>query len=176
MPRLFLALDLPGSITVELARILSRPVPGLRSVAADQMHVTLHFIGAAEIDAVIKAVQSVKSAPFTLSIEQVGKFPAKGKANVLWAGVAGNVALVELQNSIGRALAASGFTLESRPYCPHVTLARCGDRVPAEVADDFLNRQPGLSFPPFMVTGFGLYSSTNADGAPIYRREQWFPF
>jgi 2'-5' RNA ligase len=175
MPRLFIALDLPLSIKAELVRIQPPPVAGLRLVPSEQLHLTLHFIGEARIDPVVTALSSVVGSSLTLVIEGAGKFSLSGKPTVLWAGVRANTALSELHAALGNALAAGGFSLETRPYSPHLTLARCGNRVPADVIDEFLARHQALSLPPVPVTGFGLYSSTTVDGAPVYRLERWFP-
>ncbi len=176
MTRLFVAIDLSFSVRAELIRIQPAPTAGLRLVSAAQMHLTLHFIGDAQVDPLVKALNSVAGSPLTMVIERVGKFPPGEKANVLWAGVRGDPELIELQAAMGTALAAAGFHVEARPYSPHITLARCGHRVPAEVVDEFLVQHQAFALPPLAVSGFGLYSSTTVDGAPVYRREGWFPF
>ncbi len=175
MPRLFVAIDLPVSVREELVRVQPPPAPGLRRVSMEQIHLTLHFIGDAEIEPLVRALAAVVGSSLTIVIEGIGKFPPQGKASVLWAGVQRNSELCGLHAAIGKALETAGFPTETRPFSPHITLARCGHRVPAESVDEFLTRQKGLSLPPVAVSGFGLYSSTNVDGAPVYRRERWFP-
>lgn len=171
MPRLFVAIDLPASVTTELVRFLPPPTPGLRLVPSDQMHLTLHFIGEANIEPVAAALATVLVLPFEIQIQHVGRFPPTGRANVLWAGVRESLELLDLHAAVGNALATTGFQPESRTYAPHITLARCGHKVPVDLVNEFLETHQDLSLPPFQVTGFTLYSSTIIDDAPVYRRE-----
>jgi len=53
---------------------------------------------------------------------------------------------------------AVGLEPERRAFHPHVTLARWKGRRSREV-QAFLERQGGLSSPPFEVTGFTLFES-----------------
>lgn len=176
MPRLFVALDFPLSVREELVRIQPPNTSGLRLVSVKQMHLTLHFIGTAEIEPVVTALTKVASPPLSLTIAGVGKFPPAGKATVLWAGVHATAELLTLHAAIGVALQDVGFQVEARPYAPHLTLARCGPKVAPHVVERFLERNQGLSLPPEPVSGFSLYSSTIIDDAPVYRCEHWFPF
>lgn len=176
MPRLFVALDLPETVTKELARIQPPPVSGLRNVKADQVHLTLHFIGEADIATVAEALAPVSGRKFELTLSGVGKFPPSGKAKVLWVGIRDTAELLSLHAVMGKALGAAGFPIETRPYAPHITLARCGHKVLDSVVDKFLSQNHGFVLPSIPVEGFALYSSRNVDDAPVYFRERWFPF
>lgn len=176
MPRLFVALDLPETVTQELARIQPPSVSGLRNVKSAQIHLTLHFIGEADIAIVAEALVPVSGRKFELTLNGVGKFPPVGKAKVLWVGVQDNAELLSLYAVIGNALGAVGFPIETRPYAPHITLARCGYKVPDRVVDKFLSQNHDFVLPPIPIEGFTLYSSRNVDDAPVYYRERWFPF
>lgn len=50
MPRLFVAVSLPAATTAELALRQPPPMAGIRLVELGQMHLTLHFIGEADIE------------------------------------------------------------------------------------------------------------------------------
>ena len=176
MPRLFVALDLPAAVTTKLARIQPPAVSGLRIVKPDQIHLTLHFIGEADVALVVEALSTVSGRHFELDLSGFGKFPPVGKAKVLWVGVRDNAELLSLYAVIGNALGAAGFPIETRPYSPHITLARCGQKFPIDVVDKFLAQNRGLTVPAIPIEGFALYSSTNVDDAPLYRCERWFPF
>ncbi|MDB5392368.1 MAG: 2-5 ligase [Planctomycetaceae bacterium] len=175
MARLFVAIELPADTIVVLSRIQPRPTPGLRIAKPQQMHLTLHFIGDADIDPIVKALTMVKGRPFELQIERVGRFPPQGRASTLWAGVQANAELLVLHAAIGASLATTGFKPESRPFAPHITLARCSDKVRSNVVDEFLSEHDGFTLPPILITGFALFSSTMNDDGPVYRREGWFP-
>lgn len=173
MPRLFVAIDLPAAVTAKLARNQPPPMAGVRLVEPGQMHLTLHFIGEADIGRMAAALQTVARPAFSLTLEGVGQFPPVGKAVTLWAGIRDNAELRELHMAVAVALAVEGYRPEARLYSPHITLARCKPEVPAGVVTEFLAQAAfSLSVP---VTAFGLYSSTLIGDAPVYRRERSFP-
>ena len=174
MPRLFVAIDLPADAKAELARIQPAPQPGLRNAKAGQMHLTLHFIGDAEIGPTAEALSGVVSRPFSLLIAGVGRFPLEGSAKVLWAGVPANAELLGLHAAVGTALSHAGFHPESRPFAPHLTLARCELQIPGSAIEDFLTRQDGFSLAPIPVREFVLFSSILGTDGPVYQREQSF--
>ena len=172
MPRLFTAFPLPPEICSALAASRPAPASGVRLVASDQMHVTLHFIGEAEIGHVAELLQEVLMTPCELTLAGVGQF---GRGSVLWAAVQPHPALSQLHAAIGAALTAGDIAVESRPYRPHVTLARCKPYVPHAYLADFLQRHARLQLPPLLATRFALYSSTPTASGPLYRIERWFP-
>jgi 2'-5' RNA ligase len=55
---------------------------------------------------------------------RLGAFPSLDHASALWAGIEDGAALTGLARSVGEALAGLGFPRETRPYHPHVTIAR----------------------------------------------------
>jgi 2'-5' RNA ligase len=172
MPRLFTAIALPDAVTAALAALQPAPATGVRLVAPAQMHVTLHFIGEAEIAHVAGLLQQVAMQPCELTLSGVGEF---GKGTVLWAGVRSESGLWQLHAAIGRALTAGGIAVESRPWHPHVTLARCKPHVPRQLVTAFLERHAAFHLPPLTADRFALYSSTSTPHGPLYRVERWFP-
>jgi 2'-5' RNA ligase len=176
MPRLFVAVELPREVKEQLVRVQPRPATGLRLVQPDQMHLTLHFIGEAELDPIADALSALICAPFEMWLDGICRFPTQGRATTLWAGVRIEPALLGLHASVGALLAVTGYQPESRLFAPHITLARCGHRVPEQFVDDFLS-QPAEPAPRRIpVEGFALFSSTIIDDAPVYKRERWFAF
>ncbi len=172
MPRLFIAIELPPAITAELARLQPRPAPGLRLSSAEQMHITLHFLGEADVLPIKNALQSVAVPAFSLQLAGLGQFRSRGDNVALWAGVEVSEELLALHAGITAVLADAGTRLQSYRYKPHITLARCKPGMPAALIPAFLAQQFSLPFIP--VTGFGLYSSTLTKDGPLYCREQWF--
>ena len=73
-------------------------------------------------------------AAFDISIGGGGTFPPGGRPRALWLDVRTGVdGLVGLVGGIDRALADAGWTLDAKPFRPHLTLAR-SDGVPAGAA------------------------------------------
>jgi len=66
---------------------------------------------------------------FDLDLEGVGCFPLRGPVKVVWIGCgAGREALVVLAATVSRALEDRGFPGDTRPFSPHLTLARARNR------------------------------------------------
>jgi 2'-5' RNA ligase len=81
-------------------------------------------------EAVRRAVAGI--GPLRFRVERLGAFQSTAKATVVWAGVedAGR-ALTTLAAALERELVPLGYPAETRPFHPHVTLARL--REPASV-------------------------------------------
>jgi 2'-5' RNA ligase len=129
--RLFIAIEIPENIRDAFASLLNefRPIaPQLKWVRAENLHVTLKFLGETEpgkLAALREALGAVRSGqPAHLLFRGLGFFPNERRARVFWAGaeVSGN--LMALAADIDQAAHRLGFPLEERPFTPHLTLAR----------------------------------------------------
>lgn len=100
---------------------------GVRTVAPERLHLTLHFLGAVPDDrfeALAAALELGAGAPVVLRLDR-GELWPRGIAVLEPEGVP--AALTALHTRLAGALTGAGFTPESRPYRPHVTLARHAD-------------------------------------------------
>lgn len=138
MPRLFIAVPLPSAVAGSLACAVPE-VRGLRPVAPELLHFTLAFIGAIpeeRVPDVRAAVEDAASglAPFTIAIDELGRFPADGPVRVVWAGAGeGRAALERAGGLVRAALRAREVAFDEKPLQPHVTLARVrGAAAPAD--------------------------------------------
>lgn len=134
--RSFVAVLLPDRVRAGLAAVsaeLRGQTRGLSWVRAANLHLTLRFLGEIEprmLEPVREAVAVAASAvaPFTVSLRGLGGFPPGRAPRVLWASVAaGGSELEALYGALEAALVARGMPPESRPFHPHVTLARARD-------------------------------------------------
>ena len=181
MRRTFVAVSLPPEILGDLqAAVRSLSELGLsgRGVRRSAMHLTLKFLGdvpATQTEAITAAVSKPANAwrPFELKLGAVGVYPSPGRARVLWVGLAGDLApLVDLQHEVENALTCLGFEREARPYSPHLTVARIGDRASASDRRRALNVLHGVELregPPFAVGSIVLMKSElSREGARHY--------
>jgi 2'-5' RNA ligase len=133
--RLFVAVFPPAPVAdrlSEAARRLAATVPN-QAVAwtvAEQIHLTLHFIGNVCQDRIGEFEQKVREAcrdvgPFTIQARGLGCFPSVARARILWAGLEGGSGRLErLKANLDAALSKLGCVPESRPFHPHLTLGR----------------------------------------------------
>ena len=125
--RLFFALwpepELASRLHVLAGKTL-RPGDG-RRVAAENIHLTLAFLGSVDAafrDCAEQAAAAIRAEAFTLTLEQIGCWSRTG---ILWAGSARvPEPLLILVQELTAGLARCGYTPERRPYAAHLTLAR----------------------------------------------------
>ncbi len=171
MIRLFVALDLPDSVRERLTA-LQGGVPGARWSTAEQMHLTLRFIGevaenvAHDVD---DALATIRAPSFSLELSGVGEFGGKNP-RALWAGVKSSEALLHLQKKVETALQRIGLIPEARKYSPHITLARL-KAAPREKIVQFLTHGALFAAGPFPVQQFVLFSSHLSQSGSIYHPE-----
>src|ERR1700756_923711 len=129
--RLFVALEIPGEIRGALAAFLKELraiAPQAKWVRADNLHVTLKFLGEVEpskLAAVKTALAAIRSPQaVVLDFRGLGFFPNEKRPRVFWAGMEASPNLAPLAADIDRAAHRLGFPLEARPFTPHLTLAR----------------------------------------------------
>ena len=131
--RTFVSVSVPKEIVNIQSMLKSTVEPKgvkVRWVMNGKMHLTLKFIGNTthgSIDNFNEALFNVvKSAKvINLSISGTGAFPVKGRPNVLWLGIKGDIdELKQLTVNINNSLEPLGFITEKRDFLPHVTIAR----------------------------------------------------
>ena len=123
--RLFVAVWPDVAVRAELAALRDRwqwP-PDARPVADENLHCTLHFIGAFGRDrlaALGSALDAVE--PASMHLRLAGSEVWKGGIAVLV--LAAEPVLAALHARIGAVLTALDVPLDERPFAPHVTMAR----------------------------------------------------
>ena len=104
---------------------------GGRPTPAELIHLTLVFIGTTRRERVgdLVALMNALDIPaFDLRLDSIGWFRRNG---IVWAGSQSPPdPLFTLQSSLARDAEQIGFSLDVRPYSPHLTLARDAHRSP----------------------------------------------
>jgi len=132
--RSFIAIELPDEFRLELSQLEARLKSGkptwVKWVNPDSIHLTLKFLGNIAIDSTGEITKAMEEAaegipPFHLEVKDLGAFPNLKRVQVAWVSISGEVdKLGQLQQRIESNLARLGFAAESRPFTPHLTLAR----------------------------------------------------
>lgn len=166
---------MPPEISIALVSLQPPAGNGIRRVAAADMHVTLHFLGSAERRRVSLAMQTVTASGFTVRLTNPGHFSLRGGRSVLWVGIEPAPALTELHASVGRALVSADFEPESRPYVPHITVARLGAGVPQVLCETFEQRALPEGVASFPCNRFALFASQAAPKGVRYCELESYP-
>lgn len=141
--RSFIAIELPDGLKQELvrlqARLKSEAPPVVKWVDPSGIHLTLKFLGSVAVDRIGDITGAIEAAargiaPFRLEVKGLGVFPSPRRVQVVWVGVEGEEAdkLKQLYQRLESNLARLNFAPESRPFSPHLTLARLRDRASPE--------------------------------------------
>ena len=187
--RLFLAVDLPLPMLQQVADGVEelRKSAGsgrqFRWLGTDNLHITLKFLGEVEeiqVNQLSGCCASIEWSGFGLKLGGSGYFPSVNRPRVFWQGFSAGIDEMRgLLARVERCAAGIGVLKDSRPYTPHLTLARIkpskdGNAVAAfrqiqKEADDLL--PVGSSFP---VTTFSLYQSQLTPAGAVYTRLDTF--
>lgn len=128
--RLFFALTLPGPLRQRLASWRSGLALSGRMVAPDDLHLTLVFLGTqpgSNLALLTDIATNLRGRPFTLCLDQLR---CRRGGLVLLAPRQVPDELLALQQGLLQALSEAGVAADTRPYHPHLTLAR-HSRLPA---------------------------------------------
>lgn len=174
--RLFTAVDIPEEVREHLRALVARwkPLAHIGWSPVDNLHITTKFIGEwpeARLDEMKRALHAIPpGGVFEVAVRGLGWFPNDRRPRVLWAGVEGGDALLSLARATEEAVAALGVPIETRPYSPHLTLARIRESVPLDnLRSAVAHTAP--DFGAFRVTEFFLYLSAGGK----YTRLAAFP-
>jgi len=182
--RAFVAAELPANVRADLAaaaRELSRPGADVRWTAAENLHLTLRFLGLSSPEVIRTLVEGLahrlaQETPPAVTLAGLGAFPDAGAPKVLWAGVAGGADdLVRLAACTEDAALEAGFPPEERPFMPHVTIGRVRSPQGLEGLRTALVAARFGPSGPFPVRHLTLFESLPGPAGAVYRPLARFP-
>ena len=181
--RLFVAIEIPAVVRQNLRELIARLRPKCKTakwVRPESMHLTLKFIGHVA-DEQLRPIREVLSAvhiagQVEAQFRRVGFFPNEKRARVVWAGAHVSANLAELAAEIDRGLAAVGIPSETKPYSPHITLARL--HTPLGLAEIAREAQAAANqnFGSLVTTQFQLFESKLKPSGAEYTSLETFQF
>jgi len=166
--RLFVGIPLADAVARELGNAIARlregehSMPGsrLRWTAPDSWHITLQFLGNAaeeQLECLKARLGEVRATAFPIQLGALGCFD---RAGVFFADVMVTPELAALERSVVAATSPCGFAAETRPFHPHITLARAkghGRRPELRALESKVRSQS--AFTRFTAAEFVLYES-----------------
>ena len=143
-------------------RLRAQAVRG-RFTDADNLHVTIHFLGQVEDATLLKireAIRNIDHDVFTIRTDAIGSFSRK-RGNIYYLKVDPSKPLRSVHRQTAVALAKRGFELPERDYHPHITLARHA----------VLKGEPNIHVPPIHIPVKRIYlmESTHENGRLVYK-------
>jgi 2'-5' RNA ligase len=179
--RLFTGIELPEEIAGTLSRMIDtlRTTAHLKWTPAYNLHLTTKFIGEWPEERLPELVDRLKPvgsrAPIPVVIQGMGWFPNPHNPRILWAGVKSAPELSQLAADTDEAVGTLGIARETKPFSPHLTLARIKDVVPLTQVRQAIAELPTVDFGSFAVDRFHLYLSKTGPSGSIYTKLADFP-
>lgn len=174
--RLFFAIQISTEIRDALAKVIKNFQAqawghAIRWVHPENLHITLRFIGPCKEEQVLPLIENVSAvikansavSPFVLQLSAVQLFPTPSRPRIISVGFFPNPRLFQLVYSIEEGIVSSGFSPETRPYLPHLTLGRF-----VQYKKLNPNELPLLDQYSFTVEKISLLKSEERDGKRIY--------
>jgi 2'-5' RNA ligase len=141
MLRAFIALEIPAGIQDAIAQSTASlknalPKTLVRWVAPQNVHLTLKFLGdvsPTNLEQLAKTlkVETALHRTFSMSVGGFGAFPNSRRARVIWIGLEAPPGLEALRRGVETAAAHLGYAPEERPFSPHLTIGRVGQKISA---------------------------------------------
>lgn len=179
--RLFFAVPVPpearervGELMRQVQASVGDGTARIRWVRVDGLHLTLRFLGPtpddrrAPLEAGADALASA-DAPFEVVLDGGGAFPSLAQPRSLWIGIgSGADRLAKLADGLTAAAGECGLVLETRPFAPHLTIARTdGLRLGAPAAHALAEAAIGMDVR-FSVDRVVLFRSILGGGPARY--------
>lgn len=175
--RLFIGIPLPGEYARIIGEIQGRWKVRLASkvtwVRPELVHLTLKFLGDVDqsrVAGIVSAMEAAARESFGARGGVGGVFPDRGAPRVVWVGLdRGGEECAECFRCLDDGLVRAGFAPESRPFRPHLTVARI--KAP-DRGDDWsgLLRDLSQGWPEFAVERIVLWQSVLSACGPTYRK------
>lgn len=142
-------------------------MPKFRWTRAENLHITLRFLGHVELamaERIAGHVDAAAPRSFTLQLGPLDWFKRGKLARVLWLGLkVGAEDVTQLAALVEGECVREGLESEKRAYHPHLTLARSRHLDGAPPPQVF---SPDL--PPWQARQLLLYRSILGKGGPVY--------
>jgi 2'-5' RNA ligase len=181
--RLFVALEIPAAVRDNLATLikeLRNAEPKARWVRAENLHVTLKFLGetlSEKLEEIRNALSAVHSEQLVaLDFRGLGFFPNERRPRVLWAGMHASPNVQSLAASMDQALEKLAFPREDRPFTPHLTLARFSSPRITEKLRAAIEQNMARESGRVKTNEFHLVESKLKPSGAEYTRLATFPF
>ena len=179
----FYAVSLPIETKLKIKEefsIIRRNLPFQRWVHHEDLHITLAFLGSAEkemLQASIALVEKelIDQKAFALQMNELGVFGKKDSPRIFWADTYKEEKLYTIRDIVFSACTGVGFELETRPFKPHITLARKWTGDSPFHSSMLIENNPFKDSPLTFTAKEVVLYQTHLDKSPKYERIASFP-
>jgi RNA 2',3'-cyclic 3'-phosphodiesterase len=175
--RAFVAVPISDAVAVFLRQLQAQiqlPAANIRWVTAENIHLTLKFLGDIDPSRVPEVAARMDAAagifrPFSIVAKGVGVFPNLRHARVIWVGLEGCIdRLKAIQAALESGLESIGFKREAREFSGHLTIGRIRRRTGARMIGASLDSAKAAVSDSFRVDRLMLFKSILKPNGPEY--------
>lgn len=138
--RTFIAIPIqPTRGIKKLLEKLGQLGSAVKPIPADQMHITLKFLGPTDLNDIMAIGSILKKMRNDfprqkLAFSGLGAFPRIDRPNVIWAGITTNASVLsDMAEYLESETEELGYARERKGFHPHLTLARIKSKPPEEL-------------------------------------------
>jgi 2'-5' RNA ligase len=157
-------------------RVFDPTVTDCAGAAPASWHITLQFLGNTvpeKYECLNARLRELRFPPVPIELDAPGIFD---RAGIVFAGVRQTSGLLSLQQRVTAATGLCGFVPETRPYHPHITLARAKGEGRGRGLHELETRMHRpTTFTPFVAREFLLYESLLGPAGSRYEIRARFP-
>jgi len=171
--RLFTGISIDPAVLTRIDSVVDRlrPLVRIRWSPPANFHITTKFIGEwpeDRLEVLKDALSAVgRTGRTSVRIAGLGYMPSARHSKILFAGIDGGEALPDLARRTDQALQPLGCALETRPFRPHLTLARMKSEEYRELRSHTANLKD-IDFGSFEASNFHLYLSQPGASGSVY--------
>jgi 2'-5' RNA ligase len=177
MKRLFIAVDVRGNadFNSDFDRIRDRlSGEGIKWTKPENTHITLVFLGDTDesrINVIGKILEErcTGFGNFGIVLRNIGVFRNLSDARIIRADIQEAEKLKELNSLISNDLKKAGFTIEDRPFSPHLTIGRVKSLKDRNALKTLIDEYRDVELQRIQVENIILYESILKQSGPEYR-------
>lgn len=173
--RSFIAIDIGSQVLDQILtfqKTLLDTGADLKPVEAENIHITLRFLGEVPlslIDRISGELKTLSFDPFEASFQGVGVFPNTRRINVVWIGIEkGVLELVAIHGQVESRLKRLGIRPDDRGFSPHVTIVRVRSARNRDRLVEAVAAAKDKEFGTFPVDSVRLKRSVLTPKGPVY--------
>jgi 2'-5' RNA ligase len=156
------------SITNDLLKIGG----DIKPVETENIHLTLKFLGYIPVSKIASIKSSLNTVEFPrtdVEVVGLGAFPNLNRMNVIWIGISkGWTEIEQIYEQTEKIFDTLGFPRETRPFSPHITIARVRSSRKRHEMSEFLMKCADEKFGTVQLTSIRLKQSILASTGPTY--------
>lgn len=179
--RTFIAIEFPVEIIQKIDNIISflkakTPAKAIKWVSADNLHLTLKFIGDypdQKLEELIDILDhALKPFPvFDMIIQGMGMYPNEKNPRVIWFGISHDETILKIHKILDDSLQKVGVKPDRRDFDAHLTIARIRRRTGKAIIQEIgtiLSNYTVDALGQVTVDGIILMKSDLTPQGPIY--------